>query len=277
MTATMTDATTATASNRALTTRALLRLEARRRQRVADPVALARRAGIDPDPWQVTLLRSTERQLILCCARQSGKSLVAALLAAHQALTVPASLTLLLAPSWRQSSELFRRVKTLVVGPGAMQPVQESALSLELANGARVVSLPGTEATVRGFANVALLVVDEAARTRDDLYQAIRPMIAVSGGRIVLLSTPWGKRGHFWTAWEHEGAAWHRARVTAAECPRIDPAWLEQERERIGSWWFEQEYNCVFTEAENSVFNHAYVMAALKPDIKPLLPEGAGV
>jgi hypothetical protein len=46
------------------------------------------------------------------------------------------------------------------------------------------------------------LIVDEASRVQDALYQGIRPMLAVSGGRIVLLSTPWGKRGFFFEEWE---------------------------------------------------------------------------
>ena len=68
---------------------------------------------------------------------------------------------------------------------------------LEFANGSRVLSLPGTERTVRGFSEVSLLVIDEAARVDDGLYYAVRPMLAVSGGRLVALSTPYGKRGWF--------------------------------------------------------------------------------
>ncbi len=44
------------------------------------------------------------------------------------------------------------------------------------------------------------LKIDEAARVSDELYRAVRPMLATSGGRIVLLSTPFGKRGFFFRA-----------------------------------------------------------------------------
>jgi hypothetical protein len=57
---------------------------------------------------------------------------------------------------------------------------------LTLSNGARIIALPGKEETIRGFSGVTLLVIDEAARVLDDLYQACRPMLAVSGGRIIL-------------------------------------------------------------------------------------------
>src|SRR5262245_44668417 len=159
-----------------------------------DPVLFARRAGIPPDPWQVALLRSTGRKVILNCSRQTGKSTVTALLALHEALYRPPALVLLLSPSLRQSQELFRKTKDALaaLGPEAPALAEESALRLEWANGSRVVCLPGKEATIRGFSGVSLLVVDEASRVPDELYFAIRPMLAVSGGRIILLSTPAG-------------------------------------------------------------------------------------
>ncbi len=51
-----------------------------------DPVVLSQRAGIDPDPWQADVLRSASRQMLLNCARQTGKSTTVATLADHLAL-----------------------------------------------------------------------------------------------------------------------------------------------------------------------------------------------
>lgn len=65
----------------------------------------------------------------------------------------------------------------------------------------RIVSLPSSEATVRGFSGAALIVEDEASRVPYDLYCAMWPMLAISGGRLVLMSTPFGKRGHFFEEW----------------------------------------------------------------------------
>ena len=64
-----------------------------------------------------------------------------------------------------------------------------------------------------------MLVVDEAARVADDLYYAIRPMLAVSQGCMVCLSTPWGKRGFFHKEWT-EGEGWERTKITAYDCPQ---------------------------------------------------------
>jgi hypothetical protein len=224
-----------------------------------------------PDAWQTACLRSTSSRLLLLCARQTGKSQTAAALALHTALLVPGSLTLLLSPTERQSGELFRD-KVLRLYDGLGRPVStasETALTMTLANGSRVVSLPGEEGTIRGYSGVALLVIDEAARVPDALYYAVRPMLAVSRGRLVALSTPFGKRGWFYEAWGGP-AGWERVRITAGECPRITPEFLTEERQALGPAWYAQEYECLFRDAVDAVFTSADIHAALSDEVEPL-------
>lgn len=240
----------------------------------SDAVLMATRAGITPDVWQSDLLRSDAKQMILLCSRQSGKSTVSSILAIHEAIYQPNSLILLLSPSLRQSQELFRKLKDVysaLESSALPQTVEESALKTEFDNGSRIIALPGKEATIRGFSGVSLLVVDEASRVPDELYQAIRPMLAVSGGRIVLLSTPFGKRGFFYSEWT-DGADWQKVKITADQCPRISKDWLERERQMIGDWWYLQEYFCEFVETDDQVFNYDDIQAALDPELKPLFP-----
>jgi hypothetical protein len=237
-----------------------------------DAVMMARRAGITPDTWQADLLRSDAKQMILLCSRQSGKSTVSSILAIHEAVYQPNSLILLLSPSLRQSQELFRKLKDVynaLESPSLPQTIEESALRIEFDNGSRILALPGKEATIRGFSGVSLLVVDEASRVPDELYQAIRPMLAVSGGRIVLLSTPFGKRGFFHSEWT-DGQDWRKVKITADQCPRINKSWLERERAMIGDWWYLQEYFCEFVETNDQVFSYDDIQAALDPTIQPL-------
>ncbi len=234
------------------------------------PVTLAAHAGFTLDDWQRAVLTSTAHQIILLVTRQGGKSTVSSIRALHRALYTPASLVLLLAPSYRQSKELFRKVKdALAALPFPAPLASESALELEFTNFSRIVALPGKEATIRGFSGVSLLIVDEASRVPDELYQSIRPMLAVSGGDIILLSTPFGKRGFFFHEWS-EGADWHRTKVTAHDCPRIPAEWLEEERMQIGDFWFEQEYMCKFVESVDSVFRYEDIQRALDPKVTPL-------
>ena len=239
-----------------------------------DPVLLAEAVDLPPDPWQRDLLRSEAQRVLLLCARQTGKSTITSLMALHEAVYRPPALVLLLSPSLRQSSEVFRKVLDAYRALG--EPVaaeQESTLRLELENGSRIISLPGAEHTIRGYSGVHLLVVDEAARVEDDLYYAVRPMLAVSGGKLIALSTPWGKRGWFHKEWT-EGQGWERVKVTAPECPRIPPEFLAQERASMPDPWYRAEYNCEFTEAEDGVFQYEHVAEALTPEVRPLFPTG---
>lgn len=240
-----------------------------------DPVIFAQRAGIVPDEWQARVLQSRVPQQILLCSRQSGKSTISAVLAIHTAIYQPGSLILVLSPSLRQSQELFRKILDTYAAAGeTVKADTENKLTLELSNGSRIVSLPGKEATIRGFSGVSLLLVDEASRVDDALYQAVRPMLAVSRGRIILLSTPWGRRGFFHHEWMEGGDAWQRTKVTAHDCPRIDAPWLEAEQRRIPRSIFLQEYLCEFTENEDAVFSHDDIRAMLTEGGAPLFPDG---
>lgn len=237
-----------------------------------DGVTFAEAGGIACDAWQSDLLRSPMRQMILNCSRQSGKSTVSSVLGLHTAIYEPGALVLLLAPALRQAQELFRKIKVLLGALGDMVPpvVEESALRLEFEHGSRIVCLPGKEATIRGFSAVSLLIVDEASRVADTLYQAVRPMLAISSGRLVLLSTPWGCRGFFHHEWTEGGPAWHRVRITAEQCPRIPPAFLAEERRALPDLVYRSEYECQFVDVEDQVFGHSLVMDAISPDIEPL-------
>ena len=146
----------------------------------------------------------------------------------------------------------------------------DNEISLLFPNQSRIVGLPGTEATVRGFSSVTLLLVDEASRVSDDLYMAIRPMLAVSQGALWLMSTPCGKRGFFYETWAHGGPEWERIRVPASECPRIPPKFLQEERATMGDRWFLQEYGCDFTDSEDGVFDRDLVEQAFSDDFEPL-------
>ena len=238
----------------------------------SDAVLMAQRAGILPDAWQSDLLRSDAKQMILLCSRQAGKSTVTSILGLHTALYEPDSLILLLSPSLRQSQELFRKLQDVynaVESPNLPQATQESALGMALSNNSRIIALPGKEATIRGFSGVTLLIIDEASRVEDALYQSVRPMLAVSGGRIILLSTPFGKRGFFHSEWT-DGEGWRKVKITADQCPRIDKEWLERERQMIGDWWYLQEYFCEFVETTDSVFSYDDIQAAIDDNIEPL-------
>ncbi len=235
-----------------------------------DRAAFARALGIEPDAWQEELLCSTSDRVLLNCSRQSGKSTMSAVIALHRALYHPGSLVLCLAPALRQSQELFGKIASFYRDLGRpVRPQGERKLSLELENDSRIITLPGSEKTIRGFSGAALLLVDEASRVDDALYFAIRPMLAVSGGSLMMLSTPFGKRGVFYEEWT-SGEGWERYEVPASQCPRIPSSFLEEERAALPSWVYRQEYECSFEETEDQVFTTEMVERAVTSEVMPL-------
>jgi phage FluMu gp28-like protein len=240
----------------------------------ADRTEFARLLGIEPDDWQAEFLSSDARRVLMNCSRQSGKSTVAAVRALHEALYKPGSLTLILAPAERQAQELFAKVSGFYRQLGhAPSPDSDRKGGMALSNGSRIEALPGSnERTIRGFSGVGLLIVDEAARVLDELYYALRPMLAVSGGTLMMLSTPYGKRGVFYEEWlgPSSSSSWERYEIPATECPRISPEFLAEERATLPLRVFRQEYLCSFEEAEGRVFSETAIQAAITEDIEPL-------
>lgn len=218
----------------------------------------------EPDPWQVDFLRSNAPRVLMNCCRQSGKSTTTAVKALHRALYFDDQLVLMLSPGMRQSKELFTKALTAYRMLGKPVPAEsETKLELELRNGSRIVSLPDTEGRIRGFSSVDLLIIDEASRVSDGLYASVRPMLAVSGGALYAMATPWGKRGWWSDAWHGEGD-WERVEITAEQCPRITPAFLAEERRDLGQFWFDQEYLCRFLDSASAAFRSEDIDAAFK-------------
>lgn len=239
-----------------------------------DPTAILTTAGVTPDPWQREVLSSTALRMMLLCARQTGKTTAASALALREALMRPGALVLVLSPSLRQSGEFFR-AKLLRLWRRLGSPLQRkppTQLELELSNDSRIVSLPSSEETIRGFSGVNLLVIDEASRVPDELVYAVRPMLGTSNGRLVALSTPFGQQGWFHAAW-HSDEDWHRIKATASQCPRLSPQFLADERAALGSRYYEMEYDCVFLGLVGAVFSSEDVDAAIRTDLPGVILE----
>ncbi|MEZ5355303.1 MAG: terminase family protein [Bryobacteraceae bacterium] len=244
-----------------------------------DPVGWARSVlEFEPDEQQVAILGSASRRILLNCCRQWGKSTTTAARAVHQALFVPGSMVVAVSPTLRQTAELLRKMADIFERTETRVRADAfNAVSLRLENGSRIVGVPAVESSVRGFSSVDLLIVDEAARVRDELYRALRPMMAVPRhgrpGTMMLLSTPFGQRGFFWHIWDKKDRpgleeTWLRVRVKATECPRISEEFLREEYHALGEHWYKQEYLCVFHEPEGRLFTDEMIQRALDPDLQ---------
>jgi hypothetical protein len=261
-----------------------------------DPTKFALRLGIEPFPWQRYVLSPDAGDVMLLCARQSGKSTVIAIKAWHTACYYPGSLVLIIAPSKDQSKELMLKIDALISSdPHGPDTETDSVFEKVFSNGSRIVALPGSERSVRGYSGPKMIIIDEASRTADETYRAVRPMMVGGKSEIVLLSTPFGKRGFFWEEWNR--TRWNRVKVVPAvevrgnvvvpgpieqeygvncfESPRHDLEFLQEELESLGEYWFRQEYMCQFVDVTSSLFTHELIESAFDDSISPLFQDSA--
>jgi Terminase large subunit, T4likevirus-type, N-terminal len=226
-------------------------------------------AGLAPDRWQADLLRSGALRVLMLTCRQAGKSTTAGFLALREALFCPGATVLVVSAAQRQSAELVRRVTDAVMRLGDRVELSgESVLQLSFANRSRIIALPASESGIRCY-TAAMVVIDEAARIPDSLLAAVRPMLAVSGGKLVALSTAFAKSGFFYEQWTGS-EPWQRVRVTAGHCPRIPRAFLAEERRALGQRWYAMEYDCEFGDDIAAVFSTEDIRRAVSAEVAPL-------
>jgi hypothetical protein len=177
-----------------------------------------------------------------------------------------------------QSSELFRKTMVLF---DAQHPkptaVRRTQTEIELDNGSKVVSLPGSNPdTIRGFSRPDLIIEDEAAFVSDRTFVASRPMLATNPtGRHILMTTPFGRRGHFHDLWNSKDPAWARLMIRSKDCPRISRDFLDGERQTLSERAYRQEYECEFLESASAVFPADWVERLVVADARhgELMPD----
>ena len=243
----------------------------RKQSEAMDAVTWAKdKLSFEADAAQAQVLGADTKRGILNCSRQWGKSTTSAVKAVHHAYFNPNSVILVASPSLRQSAEFLKKAEKAVAQLGIrVRGDGVNQCSIQLPNGSRIIGLPESEGTIRGFSAVSLLMIDEASRVSDDLYYALRPMLAVSSGSLWLMSTPNGKSGFFYREWSSD-KDWVRIQATAGECPRIPAAFLAEERETLSDDMYRQEYGCEFMAGEGSLFDEAEITARLSARVKPL-------
>lgn len=239
-----------------------------------DPVLFGARVGFVAESWQEQLLRSTARRQIVACARQVGKTHTTSIKAVHRAVYSPGSLVLVVSPSQRQSNEMLARCRQVFRQAGSPQPlVKDNDGELSFQNGSRIVSLPGTDATTRGYSAAALLVIDEGAYLETDVFHGVLPMVA-SDGVLMALSSPAGMGGWFYGLFNTVGNGWERHRVTVHDSGQWDERRIAETRALLGSTKFSSECLAEFADTDTQLFSSQAVRAAASSAVAPLFGRG---
>lgn len=235
------------------------------------------RMGMRPDPWQRDLILSEAREITVLCTRRAGKSRAVATRVLSKCLTRPNYLAMVFSPTQYQSMEFLDYVRQMNAAMG--QPyklLRDARREMAWANGSRAVSFADSTKGAVGF-TPNMLVIDEGAKVSDELYNSVRPMLALGDCEMLTISTPFGKRGWFFDIWGDPDklAEWESFCITAEKCPRISPEFLRRELLTVGERWFGQEYLCKFNDAVDAVFAQSVIDQMFDNDLQPLFTTGA--
>jgi len=138
----------------------------------------------------------------------------------------------------------------------------ETQTMIVLKNRSEIHSLPGNNPdTIRGF-SPTLLIIDEAAFVKDDVYVAAEPSLAATDGELLLVSTPFGKRGRFYQAFQEE--EFEKYHVRSEENPLITKEFLKGMRGSKTEIEYKQEFEGEFIEEQDTYFPHELIMKCIQ-------------
>jgi phage FluMu gp28-like protein len=222
-----------------------------------DPVTFFRFiTDFEPTEYQKRILLDPATYLTIRASRQSGKTEVMAVKVLLNCVLQDKFQTLIIAPTQRQSSIVFNKIDMYLMRNEFLSTgcVYRSKQYIQFSNGSEIYNLPGNNAeTVRGY-SPNMIIVDEAAYVKDAVYEAIQPSLSATGGRMVLISSPFGKRGKFYDS--HNSLDYYsKYHVSYTECPFLKPEHIERERQSLTEMQFQQEYEADFVEEADTFFS----------------------
>lgn len=214
---------------------------------------------IQPYQYQHAIIQScltSNSHILICAGRQVGKSTILSLTAVIYALKHPNSLILILSPSLRQSLLLYQKVVKHVSGLHFMikkLKMQE----MQFKNGSKIISLPqGNGDKIRGF-SPNLVLIDEANYVEHDIIMSVvLPSISSTKGRIIMASTPSSKNHIFYDIFTSHPNNWQVFHITSSQNPSISESYLNEMRQMMPKWLYDQEFNALYTTADFSLISY---------------------
>jgi hypothetical protein len=208
------------------------------------------------DDWQKEVM-ATKGNICLRSGRQVGKSFVISHKVGEYAVNNRNKTVLVIASVERQSQLLFEKILSYLhnnhrtyIKKGKDKPTKSK---LCLNNGTTIYCLPTglSGYGIRGY-TVDLLVADEAAFIPEEVWTAVTPMIAITRGTIIMLSTPFGRGGYFYDCFHDPSyTSFH---VSSEDCPRKNQEFLDREKSRMSDLQYAQEYLGEFVDELRQFF-----------------------
>jgi len=230
--------------------------------------------GHSLDAWQTNYLEMAPEcsRIAIAASRQSGKSTVTALFVAWCLMFIPNFTCVVASRSLRQASYYLDKVREIVlmIIPRSSMP-QLNRLSMELPNGSTIISIPCAQPDAgRGF-SPHLILLDEAAFAPEALFTAITPSVAATHGAIHMISSPNGRAGRFFDAFEGKSRdVWTSQRVRWTDCPRITQDQMDIEKIAMGDLYWRQEFMAEFVQPMGAFFGHSALLSLEEEEAEDL-------
>ena len=211
---------------------------------------------IEYDAWQKKVLE-TKGNLCICSGRQVGKSTIISEDAGEYAVKNKNKTIMIIASTERQALLLFEKVLSYIfindktsISTGKDKPTKHT---FKLKNGSIIHCLPTGDSGygIRGY-TIDRLYADEAHFINEEVWAAVTPMLATTGGDIILLSTPFGNEGYFYRCFHDPKFTSIHVNTEEVAQQRKEPQrtqmleFLKDEKERMTKLQYQQEYLGLF-------------------------------
>ena len=221
-----------------------------------DPVVFVRDFfGFQVKEYQAELLRDKSKRIVVRWSRQAGKTTCIALRAIWFACFFPKTLTLIVAPTLRQSMIMSDRIQDFL---GGLSKEKRCALveklqriTVRFKNGSRIVALPNSPQLLRGY-TASQVITDESGFFKDDelvFFNVLYPMLSTTDGALIASSTPWSKDSVFYRMCQSPDFSKHT--VTCQDVVKsglVKQSFIDEMRAQLPFERFQREFMAEFVE-----------------------------
>jgi len=242
-----------------------------------DPVEFAQKLfKFTPTYYQARLLRDKSKRIVVKWSRQAGKTTVIALRAIWFAVTHPKTLTLIVAPSLRQSMIMSDRVHDHLaslpkhVFKRLVAKLQRTVITFT--NGSRIIALPNSPQLLRGYTSHQV-ICDEAAFFQDDelvFYNVLYPMLATTDGTLIASSTPWNTDSVFYRFCQSSEFSKHF--ITWRDVVKaglVKEEFIREMQEQLPLEQFQREFEAQFVEDADAWLPQSLIVSCVDAELEP--------
>ena len=242
-----------------------------------DPVVFAREFfGFQVKEYQANLLRDKSKRVVVRWSRQAGKTTCIALRAIWFACAYPKTLTLIVAPTLRQSMIMSDRIQDFL---GSLPQEKRLALvgkmqrtTIRFRNGSKIVALPNSPQLLRGY-TANQCICDESAFFKDDklvFYNVLYPMLSTTDGALIASSTPWSKDSVYYRMCQAPEFSKHT--VTCEDVVKsglTKQSFIEEMRNQLPFERFQREFMAEFVEDVDAWLTQSLIVNCIDSQLAP--------